>query len=88
LENRLPNDEHLARMNCPVYIFQGTSDWVVPYQSAIRLRPLLKPSDRFYTIEGGGHKNLSSFDSYQNWLDDILGERQIKMNPTGRQSVK
>ena len=74
LRNRLPNDEHLTQLTCPVYIFQGTQDWIVPYQSASQLKPLLKSRDRFYTVEGGGHKNLSSFPSYQEWLDEVLGK--------------
>lgn len=71
-ENRLPNDEYLKQLSYPVYIFQGTQDWVVPYQTASQLIPLLKPQDRFYTIEGGSHGDLSSFESYHQWLDELL----------------
>lgn len=64
----LPNDEHLRRTQLPVLIFHGTRDRVVPYQSAARLKPLLKPGDRFVTIEGGAHNNLKMYSDYQETL--------------------
>ncbi len=67
-----PNDEHLAKIQKPIYIFAGTKDWVVPNKSTEQLKPLLKPSDRYIEIEGGGHKNLSTFKEYQQALDAIL----------------
>ncbi|MEM1318787.1 MAG: alpha/beta fold hydrolase [Bacteroidota bacterium] len=75
---RFPNDEHLQAINCPVYILQGTADRIVPYQSALRLKPHLKPKDDFFTIEGGKHRNLSSFESYQQQLDVLLGINEFK----------
>ena len=67
-----PNDEHLMKIQKPIYIFAGTKDLVVPNKSTEQLRPLLKPSDQYIEIEGGGHKNLSTFKKYQQTLDAIL----------------
>ena len=67
-----PNDEHLMKIQKPIYIFAGTKDLVVPNKSTEQLRPLLKPSDQYIEIEGGGHKNLSTFKQYQQALDSIL----------------
>lgn len=67
-----PNDEHLRRTQMPVLIFHGTRDRVVPYHSAARLKPLLKPGDRFVTIEGGAHHNLGAFQHFQEQLSDWL----------------
>ncbi|MEL6866406.1 MAG: alpha/beta fold hydrolase [Bacteroidota bacterium] len=70
---RFPNDRHLAEVHMPVYIFQGTQDRIVPYQVAERLKPILKSEDRFITISGGAHRNLSQFQDYQQHLDRVLG---------------
>jgi len=67
-----PNDKHLMKIQQPIYIFVGTKDWVVPNKSSEQLQPLLKPSDQYIEIEGGGHKNLSTFKKYQQMLDVIL----------------
>ena len=67
-----PNDEHLVKIQKPIYIFAGTKDFVVPNKSTEQLKPLLKTSDQYIEIEGGGHKNLSTFKQYQQALDSIL----------------
>lgn len=69
---RFPNDEYLPQVSCPIYIFQGTKDKIVPYKSAIQLKPLLKEGDIFFTIEGGRHRYLERFQAFQDGLDLIL----------------
>ncbi len=70
--HRFPNDEHIGRVNYPIHIFHGTNDKVVPFKCAEKLKPLLKTSDHFYTIEKGGHKNLSEFPAFNKKLNQIL----------------
>lgn len=55
-----------------IYIFHGTQDWVVPLSSALKLKPLLPQPDNFMVIEGAGHKNIRSFESYHERLKEIL----------------
>lgn len=69
---RFFNEKHLARVQCPVYIFQGTDDWVVPYSSAAKLEKSLKPQDEFITVPGGGHNNLLFYDIYNLKMQEIL----------------
>ena len=69
---KFPNNEFLAKIKKPIYIFAGTKDWVVPNASTEKLKPLLKPIDRYFEIEGGGHKNLNTFEKYHEALDLIL----------------
>ena len=67
-----PNNEHIAKIKEPIYIFVGTKDWVVPNKSSEQLKIVLKPSDQYIEIEGGGHKNLNTFKKYHEELDAIL----------------
>lgn len=78
LPQRFPNHEFLPKVNCPIYILQGTDDEIVPFQSAIKLKPLLKPTDEFIIFEGGKHKGLSQFELYHQKLNQILNHNKEK----------
>jgi pimeloyl-ACP methyl ester carboxylesterase len=71
---RFLNFQYLAKTSLPVYIFHGTSDLVVPYSVAAKLKPVLKAADQFYTVESGGHNNLLFFDLYNLEMKKILGQ--------------
>jgi pimeloyl-ACP methyl ester carboxylesterase len=68
----LRTDLFLPKAACPVHIFHGTADEVVPYDSGLRLRPLLADTNRFITIPGGKHKDLNTFAQYHAELKRIL----------------
>ncbi len=67
-----PNDQYIQQVECPVFIFHGTKDYIVPLDCAKELEKHLKPTDQFFIVEGGGHKNLNEFEQYHQKLDDIL----------------
>jgi alpha-beta hydrolase superfamily lysophospholipase len=69
---KIPTYEYLQNINCPITIFHGTDDWVIPYRCAIQLKKFLKPTDEFITIEKGTHHNLAGFDLYKRKLDSLL----------------
>lgn len=72
LHYHFPTYEHLPKVTAPITIFQGSSDWVVPYRNASRLKPLLKAGDEFVTLEGGGHGDLSQYPLFRSKLDSVL----------------
>ena len=52
--------DHADRYDTPLWIFHGTADTVVPYESATLMRDTLKEKKpdlevRFTTFEGAGH---------------------------------
>lgn len=67
-----PTNEWLKQVECPVYIFQGTRDTVVPYRCAVQLKPLMKQPENFITISGARHNNLSEYEMFTNDLKSIL----------------
>ena len=69
---QFPVGENLKEVKCPVTIFHGTDDAVIPYSNALKLRKDLKPGDEFITIEGGAHNNLVTFPLFQSKLDSLL----------------
>jgi len=65
--------KYLETAECPIYIFHGTDDDVVPYESGKRLhKSLPKGQSEFITIKGGRHKNLVEFETFNKELKRIL----------------
>jgi len=69
---KFPTYEYLQQVKYPVTIFHGTSDNVIPYKCAAKLKQVLKPGDAFISIEKGEHNNLADFPLYRQKLDSIL----------------
>lgn len=76
-------DQWIKQVRCPVHIFHGTADGVVPYACSTKLVELLNRGKKSYsfsedlltTIEGGGHNNLNTFRQYHAQLQRILQDR-------------
>lgn len=61
-------------IECPVHLIHGTRDFLVPLGHSHRLVREEPPGGtQLYTIEGGGHKNLNTFEYYHRVLHEILG---------------
>jgi hypothetical protein len=69
---KIPSYEYLREVQAPISIFHGTADWVITYSNAQRLKPSLKQTDEFITIEGGGHHNLNEYPLFHHKLDSLL----------------
>jgi uncharacterized protein len=72
LRYHLTTDQWLNQARCPVHIFHGTDDEIVPYESGQKLAKLLKPGDTFTTLPGGTHHNLGQYHAYQRHLAQLL----------------
>lgn len=62
----------LEDVHCPVTIFHGTNDGVIPYRCASKLKNVLKSTDEFVTIGNGTHQNLNDFPLFHQKLDSLL----------------
>ena len=69
---KIPTSEFLQEVKVPVTVFHGTDDGVIPYRCAAKLKPILKTTDQFITIENGSHHNLNEFPLYRQKLDSLL----------------
>ena len=65
------NAHHLKDVSMPITVFAGTKDYITPYRSVKRLQSVLKESDTFLLIEGGGHNDLQTYEEFR----EILGKR-------------
>ena len=70
---RFPSHEFMKRVTCPVYIFHGTEDQVIPYEAAEKLYGSIPGKNkRLYSIEGGGHNYLQDFKVFQEGMEEAL----------------
>jgi fermentation-respiration switch protein FrsA (DUF1100 family) len=73
LKYKLPSFEFIQQVSCPISIFHGTSDSVVPYESGKKLyETLLDANKSFFKIEDGDHNNLISFPEYHEGIKKVL----------------
>lgn len=61
---RFDNKKMIQKTTCPVYIFHGSKDRIIPLSCAQKLTPHMKYSDRFWVISGAGHNNLSAYGEF------------------------
>ncbi|TFG72175.1 MAG: alpha/beta fold hydrolase [Flavobacteriales bacterium] len=79
----MPTYKWMKYVNCPVHILHGTDDKLIPYRTSVKLSKIKPNSTRLYTIIGGGHKNLNTFESYHKMLGEIITSKLEKMNLEG-----
>lgn len=59
---KFPSHTYLQNVHCPIYIFHGTADKVVPYKFGEKLfESIPNKEKKIFTIANGGHKNLYDF---------------------------
>jgi alpha-beta hydrolase superfamily lysophospholipase len=67
----LPTYSRFEFIDCPITIFHGTRDAVVPYNQGKRLSKL-KSDVELVTIQKGKHNNLNDFPLFHQKLDSLL----------------
>jgi len=72
LKYPLPTYKWLKYVECPIHIIHGTDDKLIPYNTSVKLSQIKPDLTRLYTVIGGGHKNMNSFESYHTMLDEIM----------------
>ncbi len=61
----------IQKVKCPIYIFHGMKDELVPFKHSLRLKNI-KPEINLIAIHHGLHGNLSEFSEYHEGLKKIL----------------
>ncbi|MEL6916525.1 MAG: alpha/beta fold hydrolase [Bacteroidota bacterium] len=79
----MPTYKWLKYVNCPIHIIHGTDDRLIPYKTSVKLSKIKPKTTRLYTVIGGGHKNLNTFESYHKMLSEIITTKPKKINLEG-----
>ncbi|MEZ4803646.1 MAG: alpha/beta fold hydrolase [Gelidibacter sp.] len=73
LKYKLPTHEFIMDVQCPITIFHGTDDSVVPFDSGKKLfDSLSNHRAKFIQIDGGHHNDLMEYESYHKALKPLL----------------
>ncbi|WP_233702657.1 alpha/beta hydrolase [Hyunsoonleella flava] len=73
LKYKFPTYEFIKEVNCPITMFHGTSDQVIPYESAEKLfRSTWKEKQTLIKIDLANHNNIIEFEGYHNTIEKIL----------------
>ncbi len=58
------SDLYIQKVNCPILIFHGTEDRVVPYSQGIKLYDLVSNQAKLITFVGGSHHNCMRYPAF------------------------
>ncbi len=73
LKFKFPSFEYVNNIDCPITIFHGTRDKVIPFNSGKKLFDAIPSKNKmFYSIKYGSHNNLADFKEYQLGIDKVL----------------
>ncbi|MEM9076253.1 MAG: alpha/beta fold hydrolase [Bacteroidota bacterium] len=79
----MPTYKWLKYVKCPIHILHGTDDRLIPYKTSVKLSKINPKRTKLYTVIGGGHKDLNTFESYHSMLGDIINSRPQKVDLEG-----
>lgn len=71
LKYKFRTDLFIHKLKCPVELFHGTEDELVPYSSSLKLEKL-GPHIHLTTIEGGMHGDLTKYEIFRSRLKALL----------------
>ena len=72
LKYKFESNKYITNVSCPISIFHGTEDTVVPYESGKKLFNLALSKKELITVDGGGHNDLINFKAYTANIDKAL----------------
>ncbi|MGI9547125.1 MAG: alpha/beta hydrolase [Flavobacteriaceae bacterium] len=71
--------KYVQDISCPIAIFHGTKDEIIPMDSGQRLYESIPGiNKKFFKVEGGRHNNLSGFETYNTGIRELLESGSIE----------
>ncbi len=72
LKYHLRNDKHLSSSQCPVTLFHGTNDRVIPYEASEILKKIRQESTELVTLRGEGHRGTIFNSVFKRRVSELL----------------
>ena len=71
--------EYVSDISCPIAVFHGTDDEIIPLESGKKLFESIPEGDKeFFLIEGAQHNNIANFDVYHMGLQSFLSPGSVE----------
>ena len=77
LKYKLENNQYLQKCTCPVYLFHGKEDTVIPFESSQKLKNECNTVSELILLEDLGHNGMNEDYMYQSEIEKILNDRRI-----------
>jgi len=68
----------LKYVTCPIKIIHGTNDKLIPFKTSVLLSKIKPNITRLYSVIGGGHNNLNTYEEYHRMLEEIINSKLPK----------
>ena len=75
LRYKLDTHKYISDCEMPIVVFHGNEDEVIPYGQSLKLKPLLKNSDKLIVLNRQGHNGMTFREDYVEAIGEVLGER-------------
>ncbi|MBI1287556.1 MAG: alpha/beta fold hydrolase [Flavobacteriales bacterium] len=72
LKYKLETFKYVQHCEAPIVIFHGDADEVIYYGSSVKLKQLLKPTDKLITLQGQRHNGITLNPQYLKELETVL----------------
>ena len=69
---KFETDKYIVKVKSPIYIFHGNKDQIISYDNSIRLKKLLKPTDKVFILEDQDHLGMNENVDFQEKLKMTL----------------
>ena len=68
----LSNRKHLKKVKCPVVLFHGTEDEIIPFDSSVQLEKMNPEQIKLIRLQGTGHRGTIFSNRLRSVLSDFL----------------
>ena len=72
IKYRFMTNKQIPKITVPIIIFHGNQDEVIYYGSSLKLKLLLKPTDKLITLDGQSHNGINDNADYINHINHLL----------------
>ncbi len=72
MKYKLDSENLIEYVRCPIYIFHGTEDVVIPLEFAQKLDARIKKDHKFFIISNAGHNDVSETKEYFSEITKIF----------------
>ena len=72
LKYKFETSHFITSVKCPILIFHGQDDSLIPVSHSLKLKELLKPNDKLFILPGLGHNGMNTDLNYHKQLKNAI----------------
>lgn len=72
LKYKLETNKYIKDCKMPIVLIHGKQDEIIYYNSSVKLKKLIKPTDTLITLNNQGHNGMTDHPEYKNIIKEVL----------------